>query len=155
MEQFKEKLKVETGITAILCVILLLFSILGFAAEAGLVELTPVTGDSHWQSMWRGMISGASFGVLVLMIIGLIRGLRALKDDKKLKKLYIQSNDERQIQIWTSARATSMQVSLLLGLVTGLIVGYFNMTIGITIVAVETAHSLIAFGFKLYYSQKY
>ena len=155
MEQFKAKLKVETAITAFLCVILLLFTLLGFAAEAGIVNLTPVTGDSHWQSMWRGMISGASFGVLVLMLIGLIKSIRALKDDKKLKKLYIQTNDERQIQIWTSARATSMQVSLLLGLVAGLIIGYFNMTIGVTIIALETLHAFIGFGFKLYYSTKF
>ena len=154
MENFKEKLKVETYVTAVLCVILAVFSVLGFAAEAGLVELTPVSGDSHWQSMWRGMISGASFGVLVLMFIGLVRGIRALKDDKKLKKLYVEANDERQIQIWTSARATSMQVTLLLGLVTGLIVCYFNMTVGVTILAVETIQAFIGFGFKVYYNKK-
>lgn len=155
MEQFKEKLKVETRITAVLCVILAVFSVLGFAAEAGFVELTPIGGDSHWQSMWRGMISGAAFGVLVLMVFGLVRGIRALKDEKKLKKLYVEANDERQIQIWTTARATSMQVTLLLGLVIGLIVGYFNMAVGITILAVETIHSVIAFGFKLYYNRKF
>ena len=155
MEQFKEKLKLEAGITAVFCVILAVFSVLGFAAEAGIVELTPVTGDSHWQSMWRGMISGASFGVLALMVFGLFRSIRALKDDKKLKKLYVEANDERQIKIWTSARATSMQVTLLLGLVAGLIFGYFNMTIGITILAVETIHAFVAFGFKLYFSRKF
>lgn len=155
MEQFREKLKVENRITAVLCVVLAVFSVLGFAAEAGLVELTPVTGDSRWQSMWRGMISGASFGVLVLMVVCLVRGIRALKDEKKLKKLYVEANDERQIQIWTSARATSMQVTLLLGLVVGLIVGYFHMAVGITILAVETVHALIGFGFKLYYNRKF
>lgn len=155
MEQFKEKLKVESRITAVLCVVLAIFSALGFAAEAGLVELTPVTGSSHWQSMWRGMISGASFGVMIMMIIGLVRGIRAQRDEKKLKKLYIEANDERQIKILTSARATSMQISLLLGLVVGLIVGYFNMIIGITILAVETIHAFIGFGFKIYYSKKF
>ena len=154
MEQFKERLKVENRITAVLCAVLAIFAVLGFAAEAGWVELTPVSGDSHWQSMWRGMISGAATGVLVLMIFGLVRGIRALKDEKKLKKLYIEANDERQIQIWTNARATSMQVSLLLGLVAGLIAGYFNMTVGITILALETIHAVIGFAFKVYYSKK-
>lgn len=155
MEQFKQRLKVENRITAVLCVILAVFSVLGFAAEAGWVELTPVNGGSHWQSMWRGMISGASMGVLGLMIFGLVRGIRALKDEKKLKKLYIEANDERQIQIWTSARATSMQVTLLIGLVAGLIIGYFNMAVGITVLAVESLHAFIAFGFKLYYNKKF
>ena len=155
MEQFKEKLKIENCITGILCVILAGFTILGFIGEAGIVELAPISGDHHWQSMWRGMISGASFGVLALMLMGLIRGTQALKDDKKLKKLYIKANDERQIQIWTAARASSMQVTLLIGLVTGMIIGYFNMIIGITILAVETFHAVVGACFKLYYNRKY
>ena len=101
------------------------------------------------------MVSGASFGVLALMLLALIRGSQALKDEKKLKKLYIKSNDERQIQIWTAARASSMQVSLLIGLVAGMIIGYFNMIMGITILAVETIHALIGGCFKLYYNRKY
>ncbi len=155
MEEFRAKLKVENRITAVLCIILAIFSVLGFAAEAGFVELTPVSGDSHWQSMWRGMISGASMGVLALMIVSLIRGNKALKDEKKLKKLYVEANDERQIQIWTSARASSMQVTLLLGLVAGLVIGYFNMTVGITILAVETIHALVGGAFKIYYNKKF
>lgn len=155
MEQFKEKLKVENRITAIMCVILAIFTILGFAAEAGLVALAPVAGDTHWQSMWRGLVSGVSSGILALMLFGLIRSVRALKDEKKLKKLYVEANDERQIKIWTSARDSALRFSLLLGLVASLIVGYFNMVIGLTVMAVETVHAFIAFGFKLYYSKKF
>ena len=155
MKEFREKLKVETRVIAILCVILAVFTVLGFAAEAGFIALTPVTGDSHWQSMWRGMISGASAGVLALMLYALVRGMKALKDEKKLKKLYIESNDERQIQIYTAARASSMQVTLLLGLVAGLVIGYFNMAVGVTILAVESIHAFIGAAFKLYYSRKY
>ena len=155
MEQFKEKLKIENRITAVLCVILAGFTVLGFIAEAGLVQLTPLSGDDHWQSMWRGMLSGASFGVLALMVFSLIRGTQALKDEKELKKLYIKANDERQQQIWTSARASSMQVTLLIGLVAGMIISYFHMVIGITILAVETIHALVGGCFKLYYNTKY
>ena len=155
MEQFKKELKAQNCITAIACVILAIFSILGFAAEAGLVELTPVAGDSHWQSMWRGMVSGASMGVLALMLFGLIKGIRALKDEKKLKKLYVEANDERSIKIWTSARATSMQITLLLGLVAGMVISYFHMTIGITILAVETIHAFTGLACKIYFSKKF
>ena len=155
MEHFKEKLKIENRITAVLCIILACFTLLGFLAEANIVELTPVSGDNHWQSMWRGMLSGASFGVLALMFFGLIRGTAALKDEKKLKKLYIKANDERQIQIWTAARASSMQVTLLIGLVAGMVISYFNMIVGTTILAVETLHAIVGGCFKLYYNKKY
>ena len=155
MQQYREELKVSCRITAVFCVILALFTVLVFAAETGLVQITPVSGDSHWQSMWRGMVCGASFGVLALMVFSLIRALQALKDEKKLKKLYVEANDERQIKIWTSARAAALQIALLAGLVAGLVIGYFHMTIGVTILAVETIHAIIALSCKIYYSSKF
>ena len=156
LEKFRDKIKLDNLTIAVACFILAFFSFLAAMGEAGIIPFfTPTGGDHHWQSMWRGMISGASFGVLALMLVGLIRGTQALKDDKKLKKLYIKTNDERQIQIWTAARASSMQVTLLIGLVTGMIIGYFNMIIGITILAVETFHAVVGACFKLYYNRKY
>lgn len=155
MEQYKEKLKIQNIITAVCCVVLALVSLLGFAAEMGLVELTPVTGDSHWQSQWRGFLSGASMGVLGCMVFYLIRSIRALKDEKKLKALYIKENDERMIQIVTAAKASAMQTSLLVGLAACIVAGYFSMAVSITILACTLALALVGAGFKIYYSRKF
>lgn len=155
MENFREKMKIETIITAVLCVILAGLSVLGLVAQAGLVQLTPSAGDEHWQSMWRGLLSGTSFGVMALMIFGLVQSIRALKDEKKLKKLYIEATDERQHQIWTMARASSMQVTLLAGLVVGIAIGYINPTVSITILVLESVHAVVGVLFKLYYSRKF
>lgn len=155
MEQYKEKLKIQNTITFICCTILFLFIVIVILAETGIIPiLTPVTGDTHWHSRWRGFIAGASTGVLVLMIIGLIRSIKALKDDVKLRKMYIQMSDERQIQIWTFARAQSMRAFVLIGLVAGIIAGYFSITVSITIIACVVVHSIMGFAFKLYYSKK-
>lgn len=156
MEQFREKIKMQNLTIAICCFILAIFSFLSAAGEAGIIDfMTPAAGDEHWQSMWRGFVMGASCGILGLMIFGLIRNIRALQDEKKLKKLYIQENDERQIQIWTAARAAATQTFLLVGLAAGTIAGYFSMTVSITILACVVAHSLIAMGFKIFYSTKF
>ena len=155
MNEYKEKLKTSLRIYTVVDVILILFSAAGFLAEAGLIKLTPVAGDSHWQSMWRGMISGVSFGIAAMMLVGIIRTRKALLNDTELKKMYIKDHDERQIQIWTSARALSMQIFLIFGLAVGLIVGYFDMTVGITILACVVVHSLIGISCKIYYSKKY
>lgn len=154
MEQYKEKLKTQNRNTVIGCIIWAVVCLLGSVCEAG-DFLLPVTEDSHWQSMWHGLISGASCGILLLMVIGLVRGLRALRDEKALKKLYIQETDERNIKIWTSARAASMQTFLMLGLVAGIVAGYFSMTVSITILVCVFIHSLISIGFKFYYSRKF
>jgi len=156
MEQYKEKLKVQNTITACCCVILFLFVIVVVLAEAGIVPgFTPLAGDSHWHSKWRGFITGASCGILALMIVGLVRSIRAMKDEKKLKKMYVQDHDERTIQIWTAARAASMQVFVMLGLVAGIIAGYFSVTVSITIIACVFIHALMGGAFKLYYSKKF
>lgn len=155
MEQYKEKLKVNCRITALCALLLALVSVLGFLAEAGIVPLTPLAGDEHWQSQWRGFMSGAAMGVLGFMVVGLLRARKALKDEKALRQLYIKENDERQIQIWTSARASAMQAFLLLGLVATVVAGYFSVPIAMTILACVLLNSLLGFGFKLYYSGKY
>ncbi len=155
MEQYREKLKITQRITAIAALILAAFSIFFFLCENGVVNIAPNAGDSHWQSMWRGFISGASMGLALLMLIFLIRSGRALCSEEALKKFYIQEHDERQIQIWTAARATATQIFLIGGLVAGIVAGYFSMAVGITIMACIVAHSIIAFSCKLYYGTKY
>lgn len=155
MEQYREKLKIQNIILTICIVILALFSILGFAAEAELISLTPSAGDSHWQSMWRGFMSGAAMGVLGLMLFGLIRNLRAMKDDKKLKKLYITTHDERQTQLFHNARSAAMSVFLIFGLIAVIVTGYFNATVSITLLVCICACSVLCMCFKLYYNKKF
>ena len=155
MEQYKETLK-KQNIFLIVCIIILaLFAALSIAAAAGLIAISPLAGDSHWQSKWRGFVCGAAFGIMGLMIYGLLQNRKALRDDKQLKKLYIKNHDERSIQIWTAARAASMQVFLLGGLVACVVAGYFSVTVSLTILVCVALHSLIGLGFKIYYSKKY
>lgn len=156
MEQYKEKLKMQNIILTICCLVLAVFCLLGIAGEMGLVSfMTPAAGDSHWQSQWRGFVSGASFGVLALMVFGLVRNIRALKDEKKLKKLYVAENDERQILIYTHALRSAMQVCLILGLAAVIITGYFSATASMTLLIAVFTTSMLCMLFKLYYSKKF
>ena len=155
MKNFREKLKVDNTITIIACAVLLLFSALSIAGEAGLLPFfTPAAGDSHWQSQWRGFILGASTGVLALMLFSLIRNLQALRNEEKLKKLYIKCNDERTIQVQTSAQAAALRTALILGIVAVVVAGYFSVTVSITILACVLFTSLVTVCFKLYYHKK-
>lgn len=155
MEQYREKLKLQNAVIAVCCAVLAIFCFLAAASEFGLVSLlTPAVANSHWQSMWRGFISGASVGVLALMIVDLVRNILALHSDDALKKRYVKDHDERTIQIWTSARALSMRIFLLSSLVAAIAAGYFSMTVSLTILVCVLVHSLLGLGCKLYYSQK-
>lgn len=155
MEQYKEKLKTNQKIYALATLVLAVFSILFFMSECGVVDITPAIGDSHWQSRWRGFISGAACGIAAYLFVSLIRISKALRNENALKKLYIQANDERQLKIWTSARATAMQICLIGGLVAGIVAGYFDVTVSATILVCTVLYSLVAAGCKLYYSRKF
>ncbi len=155
LEQYKAKLKLSLRITALAAVVLMIFSVFFAMGEAGVVNITPIIGDSHWQSMWRGFVCGAGMGIAALMLFFILRMARALRSEQALRQLYIKDNDERQIQIWTSARALATQIFLLGGLAAGIIAGYFSMAVSLTIIACVVVHSLIAATCKLYYSRKY
>ena len=156
MEEYRVKLKLQNLFIAIACFVLAAFAFLNALNEAGAIAfLPPVDADSHIQSMWRGFLTGASSGLLGVLIFYLIRNIRALKDDAILKKHYIQDNDERQIKIWTAARAASMQIFILGGLVAGIIAAYFSMAVGITIIACVTVHSFIGLFCKFYFDIKF
>lgn len=156
MEQYREKLKLQNVIIAVCCFVLAAFSIAAAAAEAGKIAFfAPVAGDSHWQSMWRGFVSGAAVGLLICMIVILVRNDLALRSEQALKKRYVKDHDERTIQIWTSARALSMQIFLLVGLVAIVVAGYFSMTVSITIWACLMLQIAIGLACKLYYGKKF
>ncbi len=155
MEQFKDKIKLNNLTIAFACFVLSAFAFLNALAEAGIIPFfTPAGGDSHMHSMWRGFLFGASFGLLAVLVAFLIRNIRALRDEKFLKKLYVEENDERQIQIWTAARASAMRTFMILGLVAGVIAGYFSIAVGITIIACTALQAFIGLAFAIYYAHK-
>ena len=156
MEQYKEKIKVQNGFAMICCLVLAVFAVLAIGTELGWFNiLSPVTGDSHWQSTWHGYITGISCGVFALLLVVLIRNRRALKDEKKLKALYVKEHDERTIQIDTLARNTAMQILLPAGLVASVIAGYFSVTVSMTILACTFFSSGIILFLMNYYSKKF
>ena len=89
------------------------------------------------------------------MLIGLVKSLLALKDDAKLKKLYVKEHDERQQAIYTTARASAMQLSSATGLVATMIAGYFNITVCLTLLACTFFLAYSGVAFKIYYSKKF
>lgn len=156
MENFREKLRIQNLILAIGSFVLAVFCLLFAAGEAGILPfLSPAAGDSHWQSMWRGFVCGASFAILAFLVFGLVRNIRALRSEKFLKKLYVKEHDERSIQVWTSARAAAFQTFLLLGLVAIVTAGYFSVTVSLTILGCVWFASIIGLLFKVYYSKKF
>ena len=155
MKQYREKIKKQNVILSGCTVILALCAAFSFASELGLIQIAPAMPERHWQSMWRGFVGGASIGLLCLTLFALIRNVISLKDDKKLKKLYIKTHDERTLQLFHNARSSAMSVFLIGGLIAVIITGYFNPTVSLTILACVMVCSSLCLWFKVYYDKKY
>ena len=156
MENFKEKLRIQNILMAICSTLLLLFALLAIGSELGWFSFfQPKAGDSHWHSAWYGFCTGASCGLGAMMLVFLIRNLRAMKDEKKLKKLYIRENDERTTKIVIYARNSAMQAFLFLGMTATVIAGYFSITVSVTILACVFFCSLTSLFFNAYYNKKF
>jgi len=155
MEQYREKLKLQNLFLGICCAVLAIFAVLAIGSELGWFSiLHPATGDSHWKSTWYGYIFGATIGIFSAMLGFLIRNIRAMKNDKKLKELYVKEHDERTIRIQTLAGNMTMKCLLWLGLVATIIAGYFSITVSATILACIFVSSTINLVFVAYYSKK-
>ncbi|MBP3683684.1 MAG: hypothetical protein J6J12_01810 [Oscillospiraceae bacterium] len=155
MEQYREKVKKQNIILSICSVILALCSGFALASELELLKIAPAMPASHWISMWRGFVGGASTGLLCLTLFALIRNLFALKDDRKLRKLYVKTHDERTLQLFHNARSAAMSVFLIGGLIAVIVTGYFNPTVSLTILACVMVCSSLCLWFKVYYDKKY
>ena len=150
MEKYREKLRLSIVINSIAAAVLLAVQILGFARV-----IRPVAADSHWIDMWNGFLTGAALGIMGMFIVGIIVSARALRDEKKLKKLYIKENDERSRQIVIAARSAGAQLFMSLGLAAGIAAGYFSVTVSITIIACAVTNAFMCMGFKIWYGRKY
>lgn len=155
MEQYRNKLKIQNWLCGIGCAILAVFAILAIGSEFGWFHvLIPATNDDHWRSTWYGYIFGTSIGVFAVLLTCLIRNCRAIRDEQKMKKLYVEANDERTIQIQTLARNTAMQILLCIGLVATVIAGYFDVKVSITIFVCIWISSSVSLLLTWYYSKK-
>lgn len=149
MENYREKLKIHNILYGIGALALLAIQILAFT---GLVS--PVGADERWQGFYNGFIAGAAFGVMALFIVGLVMNLRALRNEKAMKKQYIKDTDERSRQITAMGKSAGATIFLLLMVPAAIILGYFNVTVFITCIGCILALSLLMGGAKLYFSRK-
>lgn len=155
MEQYKEKLRITNAVLSICCTVLAIFAFLAVGSELGWFSiLHPATGDSHWKSTWYGYVFGASIGIFSAMLGFLIRNIRAMKNDKKLKELYVKEHDERTIRIQTLAGNTTMKCLLWMGLVATVIAGYFSIAVSTTILVCISVSSTVNLILIAYYSKK-
>ena len=143
MKQYREKLRLQVRINTVIAILTALFALWAFLGQADLLPFPEPAGSSRFQSFWRGTIFGMLGGTVLGLVLSVVGGRKALKDEKKLKALYIKVHDERTQQIGLYARSAAMSYSLLLGLIAAIAAGFFSMTVSLTIMACVVAEQLL------------
>lgn len=145
MDKFKRTLKIRIilfSLFSIACAVIIVLDVFGALENIKALALNP---------------NILSFQLGVVTALGLISALysakyrRALKDEKKLQLLYNSMNDERMKLIRQKAGMPLIAVTSILIMFAGVIIGYFNETIFIALVAAGFVQMMISNFVKLYY----
>ncbi|MBQ7305257.1 MAG: hypothetical protein IJW85_03535 [Clostridia bacterium] len=101
--------------------------------------------DGNASNYVWGLCVGGGFMALVV----LFQQSKALKDDEKLRKMYIEEHDERQQAIRAKA-GQPMVIYLSLGLaMTAAVVSFFNEVVAATLALAAAAQCLVSLVVKL------
>lgn len=146
MEKFREKIRVRTLCTSVIVVSLSVSYLILFLNQDNLPKIP---------SFIIGFHAGVLCGLGLLLIRDIFKNLRAIRDEKELKKLYIEENDERKIMIMQKTGAMGMTICIIgLGFAT-VISGFFNEIVFFSLLGATVFTTLIKGLFKIYYYNKF
>ena len=97
---------------------------------------------------------GALSSFSILIILHIVRNLRAIRNENKLKKLYIGENDERSIMIMQKTGAFGINICIIGFACATIIAGYFNKVVFFTLLGSTLFVAIVKGLFKLYYRNK-
>jgi len=142
MENYRNKLKKKI----ILSIALWVVTIGIFIA----VNLFVKHGSDYTSSLNIGFISGLTS----VMVFNIIKIRKALKDEKLLKQMYVQENDERNLYVMMTASKMALTATIIISAMAGVIASYFNKTVCITLYTVTTAIAIIYLCITAYANKK-
>ncbi|OMF04952.1 hypothetical protein BK131_29170 [Paenibacillus amylolyticus] len=145
MDKYKIKVKTRKNVLSLVAAATLLIYVGLIFYQGGLPDLP---------SFIKGFHTGAFIGVEVAIAFFLVRYIKASNNEAKLKKQYIEENDERSVMILQSAGTLSAAI-ILIGLgIASVIAGFFNPLIFYTLLTCLLFVLIVFFALWMYYARK-
>ena len=144
MEAYKKKLTLRVVI--LILVMLIFLAILLYNQFGASEELKESLGFSFQ--------CGFSAAGLLVLIFWFVKYRSALKDETKLRVLFNQENDERMKAIRAKAGVPMVLILSIIQIIAGMVIGYFNETVFVTIIGVTLFQLLASLAVKFYYMRK-
>lgn len=142
MKEFKEKLEKKTRFYSLFtCSSILIFFGCKFLLD----------GASDFA---EGLITGFFSGLMIVAVFNLARMYTALKNDDKLKAMYIEETDERNIAIGKETACTATMISIMVVALSAIVAGFINVTVCITLAVSLFVTAVITVCVRGYYNKK-
>lgn len=107
------------------------------------------------QSMSKGFSDGFCAGMVVFMSLKTAEYTSALKDDEKLKKLYIRETDERTRLICEKSNSAALRTFMVVLGLSAIPASYLSETVFYTLLAALFVLMFIKVIFDFYYRRKF
>lgn len=149
MEKYKKTLKTRIAILG--------FGIAGLIALIVLTQsgIITTTSSAAFSDFLSGFQMGMMTGVIGIFVIIMVKYVKFLGNDEKLKAEYFCENDERKNLIMLKIGGTPMYVCSIVILLAGIVAGYFDKTVFFSLIGCAM-FLLIARGIlKVYYNKKF
>lgn len=146
MENYKEKIRIKTLWISVITTCSVIINLILLFNQNNLPKVPDFI---------KGFQTGAFCGVELILVFYIARNLASMRNEKALKKLYIEENDERTIMIMQKTGAMGMSIcNIALALAT-VIAGFFNEIAFFSLLGATGLTVLIKGFFKLYYHHKF
>jgi len=99
--------------------------------------------------------SGFCAGVIGFIAVNILRYSTALKNDDKLKKLYIAATDERKKLICEKSDSSSFKAIICIIVFSAMAASFYSDTVFYTLIGVMLTVIFVKAGFRFYYRTKY
>ncbi len=150
MEKRLEKMRKEiTRQNGLFVSLFLLSSCILTLSQTGLI--TANYADTARADFISGFLIGLVIVIDFVCILNMVRNAAALKDEKKLTRLYNEKNDERTKQIEALAGGNSIRISMVLLLAIALVASFFSFEAFLALVGSVVVIGLVHKALILYY----
>jgi uncharacterized membrane protein len=124
------------------------------AAAAFFIVYFVTDGMGHLPSFIQGFNAGVFSAMEVVCIIMAVSYAVSLRNEEKLKKLYIEETDERTVLIQQKSGAATLNIIVFCLLLAAIVAGFFNQIVFFTLLACVAFIMLIWICTKLYYKHQ-
>lgn len=156
MDKYRQKLKKECVFYSISASISAMMFIVFFLYNLKIVPLpSKIIKIGTWEYDYIRIFYNFSLVFTINSILNINHIKKILQDENALKKMFVSSHDERGQHIISMSFSLSKRIYTYVAFPLSIIIGYFNFTIGLTIIVCLLIEAILFAIIKSYYSKKF